>query len=118
MDEMSDSLISKIDTHFRCRIGSQLLHEWRILKTRLNVIKTIRNAIIHSSGFIPFRTVYHHYDMPRYRYNININAKLLSSGFSGITVIPNMVYVKEQGLDEMDVLYEQLTKFLTRADIS
>jgi hypothetical protein len=118
MDELSESLITNIDTHFNNGNNRQLLMEWNLLKARLNVIKTVRNSIIHSSGFVPFRTVYQRYDGHNYKYNFNINEKLLTNNFTGIAIIPNMVYVTKQGLDEMDALYQQLTKFLVKADMN
>lgn len=53
----------KADTHFRYREDSQLVQEWEKLQARLEVIKTIRNAIIHSLGFMPYRTVYQDFNV-------------------------------------------------------
>ena len=90
------------------------LIQWKTIQPKLTIIKHVRNAIAHSTGFIPFKTVYvRTNNYPYY----DINNKLSKNKFLGIKVITNMVYISEAGLLEMDRLFIEVTEFLSSLQI-
>jgi hypothetical protein len=112
MTEMSEKWITKLNNYLWSIKNEFLFSQWRVLCQKLRVISDIRNSIVHSMGFIPFKTI--HASFENYQYNYEINHRLIDNGFTGIKVIPNMVYISEKGLSEMDNLFVQITSLLLR----
>lgn len=110
MKEMRDEWREKLTNYYKLRREAPLLKEWQSINDKLNVLKEIRNSIVHSMGFVPFKTVFL-FDA-EYSSYFDINKRLRTNGFSGISIITNMVYISEKGLSEMDELFAQLVKLL------
>jgi hypothetical protein len=114
MKEIRRDWLKKLNDYYLTRRDHSLLARWKAIYRKLVVLRDIRNAIVHQMGFIPYKTV--HIQDTEYSTNYNINARLVGTGFQGIRVIPNMVYIQENGIKELDDLFVQIAALLSDSE--
>jgi hypothetical protein len=114
MKEIREDWRKKLNAYYLSCRDQALLLRWKTVNQKLDVLRDIRNAIVHQMGFIPYKTV--HILDDKFSTNYDINSRLVKNGFQGIRVIPNMVYIHENGIVEMDDLFIQIAELLSDSE--
>lgn len=116
MKEMREDWLKKLNDYYLSCRDQSLRSRWETIKRKLDVLRNNRNAIVHQMGFIPYKTVHiRDEEFPCY---YDINSNLVENGFQGIRVIPNMVYIQENGIVEIDDLFMQIAELLSDSETS
>lgn len=114
MKEMRENWRKKLNDYYLSRRDQALISRWNTINRKLGVLRDIRNAIVHQMGFIPYKTV--HVMDEEFAFYYHINTRLVENGFQGIRVIPNMVYIQENGIVEIDNLFIQIAELLSDSE--